>query len=100
MCNEKVSFLYTIPKTLLLFSLSVRGYLLAEQQAASDLFEMSLQELMNVEIVSASQKPETLLQSPSNITVITEKQIKEWGSRNLKDVLSRLVGFHVLPDRD
>jgi len=65
-----------------------------------DLFGMTLQELMDVEIISASQKIETLLETPSNMTVVTSEQIKEWGSRDLKDVLSRVAGFYVLPDRD
>ena len=73
---------------------------LAVTPSDPNLFSMSLEDLMNVEIVSASQKKETLLETPSNITVITSEQIKEWGARNLKDVLSRVVGFYVLPDRD
>ncbi|MCF7955791.1 MAG: Plug domain-containing protein, partial [Phycisphaerae bacterium] len=45
-------------------------------------------------------KKETLLETSSNITVVTSQQIKEWGARDLKDVLSRVAGFYVLPDRD
>ncbi len=46
------------------------------------------------------KKPETITEAPSNITLITRQQIKEWGSRNIKDVLRRVVGYPVLPDRD
>ena len=94
------NYSYTISIATFLFLLSLLSYAFAEEQNSSDYFDMSLQELMDLEIVSVSQKKETLLESPSNITVITQEQIKEWGSRNLKDVLSRVAGFYVMPDRD
>lgn len=83
--------------------LSSRGYsqdAAPDTAAAADLTEMSLEDLMDVEIVSVSKKTETVRDTPSNITVITEQQIKEWGSRNLKDVLARVAGFVVVADRD
>jgi outer membrane receptor for ferrienterochelin and colicin len=97
--SQKKSVLDTI--TIVTFSfLCTVNCVFAEQQGSADLLDFSLQELMNVEIVSASQKTETILESPSNITVVTDEQIKEWGARNLKDVLSRVAGFYILPDRD
>lgn len=70
------------------------------EDGEKDLFSMSLEELMNVKVVSASRKEETLADAPSNITVVTAKQIKEWGSRDIKDVVRRIAGFQVIADRD
>ena len=65
-----------------------------------DLFDMSIEELMDMEIVSASKKVETVRETPSNITIVTEQQIKEWGARHLQDVLKRVAGYYMVRDRD
>ena len=64
------------------------------------ILELSLEDLMNLEVVSASKKAEKLSDAPSNITVVTAKQIREWGSRDIKDVMRRVVGYQVIADRD
>jgi len=72
----------------------------AAPQGSGGLLEMSLTDLMQISCVSASDKVEKVVDSPSNMTIITAQQIKEWGARDLKDVLRRVPGTVVIVDRD
>ena len=58
-----------------------------------DLFSLSLQELIQVEVYTASQAAETAAESAAIISVITSKQLKEWGVINLHDVMSFVPGI-------
>jgi iron complex outermembrane receptor protein len=80
---------------LLIFVLIVSSSLMAQE-----LDDLSLQELMNVSVESVSKKDEKLINAPSNVHVITRKQLLAWGSRSLKDVMRRVPGFQVIADRD
>src|SRR5580658_2536544 len=65
------------------------------QQAAADLTEKSLQDLMNVEVTSVSQKPEKLSRTASAVFVITAEDIRRSGSTNLPDLLRMVPGVDV-----
>ncbi len=70
----------------------------AEQQEPNEnpsLFEMPLEDLMNVQVVTASRKAQSLSMAASNITVITEKEIKNSGAQTLADLLGQLPGIYV-----
>ncbi|MCG8698704.1 MAG: TonB-dependent receptor, partial [Bacteroidales bacterium] len=67
---------------------------------SDDLAEMSLEDLLDMEIVSVSKKAEKISDAPSNISVVTAQNIKEWGCRDLKDVIRRITGYNVIADRD
>ena len=59
-----------------------------------DLYEMSLEELMNTEIVTASKKGEKISDAPATVVVITSEQIKQFGWKDLKDI------FRAIPSTD
>lgn len=59
----------------------------------NDFFTLSLDELVEVEIFTASQETETAAESAAVISVITAQQIKEWGITSLHDVVSLLPGI-------
>ena len=59
----------------------------------SPFYQMSLEQLMNVEISVASRKALTLRESPGIITLITEDEIKNSGAQDLMDVLKLVPGF-------
>ncbi len=82
-------------KILLVFFL---GSLLAISQESMD--ELSLSALMDIQVTTVSKKAEKISQAPSNISVVTARQIKEWGVRDIKDLLKRMTGWPVIPDRD
>lgn len=65
---------------------------------AQALFALSLDDLMDIEIVSAARKNQNITDAPSIISVITEKQIKERGYSNIAEALNSIAGFDVITD--
>lgn len=63
-----------------------------------EMFELSLEELMNLKVSVASRKEMTLRESPGVITVITEEDIKSIGARDLMDVFRLVPGFDFASD--
>ena len=62
---------------------------------------MSLEELINVEVVyGASKSEQRVREAPSMVTVITGKEIRRQGFRTLADVLSQVNGFYITNDRN
>jgi len=60
---------------------------------SNDLFSLSLAELMNIEVVTASKKKENYLDAPSVITVISSQEIEAFGARHIKDILQRATNL-------
>ena len=59
----------------------------------SKLLNYSLEELMNIEVVSATGFMQTTSEAPATIRVITAKQIKERGYEQLEDALRDVPGI-------
>jgi len=78
---------------IIISSLCLPSTAYAAEAAPEDLFSLSLEELMQVEIYTASQENETAAQSPATISVITAQQLKQWGIINLHDAISLLPGI-------
>ncbi len=57
------------------------------------IFDMTLEELMNVEVVSASLRSEKISDAPSNITVISKEMIEKRGYETLIAICEDLPGF-------
>ncbi|MDD5327387.1 MAG: TonB-dependent receptor [Phycisphaerae bacterium] len=88
MAKEK-RFLFVSVLTILLAF--VPDVLLSEQQA-NDVFAMSLEELMNVEITSSATLTKTKQRLvPAAITTITDEQIRSSGARSLDELLDIYV---------
>ncbi len=68
--------------------------LLADDQ--SDLSPLSLEDLLNIQVTSTSKRNESQQLAPGVVTVITAQDIQQYGARNLRDVIDRLVGMQVL----
>ncbi len=81
---------------LLLFILSV-GTLTSYSQQDSLLLEnadeVSLEELLNMNVTVASQKGSTLRETPGIVTIITEEEINASGARDFVDVMRLVPGF-------
>ncbi|MDH5366499.1 MAG: TonB-dependent receptor [Cyclobacteriaceae bacterium] len=54
------------------------------------LFDVSLEEIMNVGMVSASQKKQSVLEAPANAYVFTEEQIEVRGFNNLLELINTI----------
>jgi outer membrane receptor for ferrienterochelin and colicin len=65
------------------------------QVAAVDLADVTLEQLMGLEVVTASRRSERVADAPSRVHVITQGQIRRRGYRSLIDVLKDLSDFKV-----
>jgi outer membrane receptor protein involved in Fe transport len=61
----------------------------------SSLLQLSLEDLLNVKVISASKRNEVAEQAPATIYVVTEEQIKKLGLRDLKEVLALIPGMDI-----
>lgn len=62
--------------------------------------DLSLEELGNVTVYSASKHAQNVSDAPSSVTIVTADQIQKFGYRNLGDILRSVPGFYVTYDRN
>lgn len=67
--------------------------------AAPGLADLSLEDLMRIEVTGASKYAQTLAAAPSAVGVATREDIRAFGWRTLADVLNAQRGIHVANDR-
>lgn len=68
--------------------------------SAADLQDLSLEQLINVEVFSASKFPQKVIDAPSTVTIVTAADIKAFGYRNLADVLRSIRGLYLSDDHN
>jgi len=77
--------------------LVMAGYGIAiAQESAENLWEMSLAQLMNVRVITASKIEEPISDAPATILVVTQNEIRERGYSNLSQLLDDLPGMDVI----
>ncbi|MBZ0157521.1 MAG: TonB-dependent receptor [Alphaproteobacteria bacterium] len=64
-----------------------------------DLTALSIEELMDITVYSASKYRQDAQEAPSSVTVITAAEIKRYGYRTLADLLRSVRGFSITYDR-
>lgn len=62
-------------------------------QTSDAIFEMSLEELLSIDVYTATKTNQSLSESPATMIVITEQMIKERGYFYLEEILHDLPGF-------
>ncbi len=65
-------------------------------QDLDDLMDLSLDDLLNMEVTTASKKAEKTSDAPGVVTVITGKEIAGFGAQNLMDVLERVPSLQAI----
>jgi|GEM_PF-980002 len=80
-----------LPAVVFCFLISSTGPLAGTD--TEDLMEMSLEELMDVEVTSVSKTRKSVLSSPIPAFVVTHKEIRKKGYRHLKDALQGVPGI-------
>jgi len=69
-------------------------------QQAPDFTQMSLEQLLQIDVVSASKFPQKAAQAPSSVTVITAEEIRKFGYRTVAEILRSATGFYFTYDRN
>lgn len=77
----------------LLFSLSFPVW--AQEKPSNEYMNMSLEELMDVQIESASKKSESLFDAPLSASVLTKEEIRKAGSTSIMEALRLIPGLIV-----
>jgi outer membrane receptor for ferrienterochelin and colicins len=65
-----------------------------------DLLDLSLDQLVNIEVQSASRFKQKSSEAPSAVDVVTAEDIRSFGWRTLADALNAMRGIHIRNDRD
>jgi outer membrane receptor for ferrienterochelin and colicins len=88
-----------VVRLLALLALTATG--IAQQgNQDTDLSEVSLEELSNIQVYSASKHMQSASEAPASVTVVTADEIQKYGYRTLADILQNTRGFYVTNDRD
>jgi iron complex outermembrane receptor protein len=69
---------------------------LAQSDSLGKLLDLSLEELMNIKVVTASGYMQSVIEAPSTITVITAQQIADRGYEQLEDALRDIPGIDMI----
>jgi iron complex outermembrane receptor protein len=64
-------------------------------QPATDLKQLSLEQLGNVEVTTASKEPEQVWQTPAAIYVLTQEDIRRSGATSIPELLQLVPGVEV-----
>lgn len=103
--NEKGHYSILVPQNRKIISFEKEGYNVKEVEIKNDvinitmtknivnIFDLSLEELLKLELKIASQIELPLRESPGIISVITKEEIKNAGCRDMIDVLRLIPGI-------
>jgi len=93
MLSEKGKLTIALVSLFLIFQVSTGTAAFAIDKEVDDILDLSLEELLNVEIVTASNKAEILADAPATVIVVTADDIKQRGYSDLVELLSDLPGI-------
>ncbi len=65
-----------------------------------ELADLALEDLLRVDVVSASRFSQSLTEAPASVAVISEDELRQRGYRNLAEALSTMPGVYSSTDRD
>jgi outer membrane receptor protein involved in Fe transport len=91
--NRSISFLKFKQFLLVFIFLIPAGApnIYAQPDSNEDLSELSLEELMDIRVVSSTKENVRLAEVPSTAFVVNGDQIRKWGIRRLSELIDRLV---------
>lgn len=89
-----------VPLLLLVFFVTINVNAQKKQLEVYELFDVSLEDLLNVGIVSASKKKQSVTDAPATGYVVTEQNIKVRGYNNLLDLLRDIPEVEIQTNSD
>ena len=84
----------------LLFGIAFPMQAVADVQTPEDLTGLSIEELLSVEVYSASKFTQKIAEAPATVSIVTAADIRNHGHRTLADILASVRGFYVTYDRN
>src|SRR4051812_23986540 len=84
----------------IVWTLGVATAVCAAQPDAQDLSKLSLEELANITISTASRPSQSVSEAPASVTVVPRADIQKYGYRTLADLLRSVRGFYFSYDRN
>ena len=100
-CRSSIRGITTVSTLALLLWLTVTGQMTRAQVAQNNqnppenLKHLSLEQLGNVEVTTASKEPEQIWRTPAAIYVITQNDIRRSGATSIAEVLRLAPGLEV-----
>lgn len=85
---------------LLPFLLAISVALPAQDSTHTDIFEMKIEQLMNLKVVSSSKNQENQTEAPNAITAFSSEVIAQFGWNSINDILYKHQGFFPSHDFD
>jgi len=85
---------------IILSTLLLANILYANQTNLDSLDELSIEELMNIKIYSATKSYQRIEEIPANITVITRKEIEKYNYSTLDELLKHVPGLFIIDDTE
>lgn len=79
-----------------LFIIINKNYLFGQNDSLGNLLDMSIEELMQIKVVTASGKEESRLEAGATMVVIRAEDIQKQGYTDLTEIISNLPGFDVV----
>lgn len=70
----------------------------SQNKDSLNIYDLSLDQLMNLQIVSATKSTETITDIPASIVIISRQTIQEQGWQTLEEVLSNVPGMYMIND--
>ncbi len=92
--RQAVSFV--VPLLIFLFTTTVP--IIAQEKEVVDVMDMSLEDLLKVEITTASKKPEKVVDIPASVVIVTRADIEKYGYQTLAEVLENIPGLYQTDD--
>lgn len=93
------SIVYTrdaLKRVFLLFCINIFACVVyAQELDTTDIYHMSLEDIMNIKIISASKKSESLFEAPLSASVLTREEIQNAGSTSIMEALRLVPGVIV-----
>ncbi len=83
----------------LLFFLCLTYQLFAQELTSEDLMAMSLEELLDIEIITAGKKSEKVSDVPASVVVIRREEVETYGYSSLKEIIDDVTGYYTIDDR-
>lgn len=93
-------FIFSLIVYLFIFSVhfSATGQSEQEDTTQTSIYDLTLEELMNLEVVTAGKMKQKISEAAAVISVITDKQIHQRGYSNVGEALSSIPGIDMLYD--